>query len=464
VNKQLQQSVTTQLANKRIVILGIGITGLSCARFLHRHQISFAVNDSRAMAISPGDFKHQFADNTLVFGHWDQALIAQADILIVSPGIDISAPAISAAISKNCDVIGDIELFCRLSATPILAVTGSNGKSTVVSMLNYVGNALGYRVQLGGNIGLPVLDQIDQETADFIVLELSSFQLETVKSMRALAATVLNVSDDHLDRHKTIENYGAIKQSIYQHCTYALYNRNDNATKPHTCYASSQQLSFGSELAQAGNFGLAELDGGSHLMLGDKALCSLAQLPLQGIHNALNYLAVLALGKCAGWDLTAMLASLMTFKGLAHRCEVIETNDGIRWVNDSKATNVGATLAAIEGLSPTLHGNKLILIAGGDGKGADFSPLTLALTQHVDYLITLGKDGRAIAALRLPSQTDSTIHVDSLSAAVSHARTQAKAGDMVLLSPACASLDMFSNYVERGVVFIKSVLMPKERI
>ena len=464
MNKQLQQSVTTQLANKRIVILGIGITGLSCARFLHRHQISFAVNDSRAMAISPGDFKHQFADNTLVFGHWDQALIAQADILIVSPGIDISAPAISAAISKNCDVIGDIELFCRLSATPILAVTGSNGKSTVVSMLNYVGNALGYRVQLGGNIGLPVLDQIDQETADFIVLELSSFQLETVKSMRALAATVLNVSDDHLDRHKTIENYGAIKQSIYQHCTYALYNRNDNATKPHTCYASSQQLSFGSELAQAGNFGLAELDGGSHLMLGDKALCSLAQLPLQGIHNALNYLAVLALGKCAGWDLTAMLASLMTFKGLAHRCEVIETNDGIRWVNDSKATNVGATLAAIEGLSPTLHGNKLILIAGGDGKGADFSPLTLALTQHVDYLITLGKDGRAIAALRLPSQTDSTIHVDSLSAAVSHARTQAKAGDMVLLSPACASLDMFSNYVERGVVFIKSVLMHKERI
>ena len=313
-------------------------------------------------------------------------------------------------------------------------------------MLNYVGNALGYRVQLGGNIGLPVLDQIDQETADFIVLELSSFQLETVKSMRALAATVLNVSDDHLDRHKTIENYGAIKQSIYQHCTYALYNRNDNATKPHTCYASSQQLSFGSELAQAGNFGLAELDGGSHLMLGDKALCSLAQLPLQGIHNALNYLAVLALGKCAGWDLTAMLASLMTFKGLAHRCEVIET------------------IAAIEGLSPTLHGNKLILIAGGDGKGADFSPLTLALTQHVDYLITLGKDGRAIAALRLPSQTDSTIHVDSLSAAVSHARTQAKAGDMVLLSPACASLDMFSNYVERGVVFIKSVLMHKERI
>ena len=463
MNKQLQQSVTTQLANKRIVILGIGITGLSCARFLHRHQISFAVNDSRAMPISPGDFKQQFADNTLVLGHWEQALIAQADILIVSPGINMAEPAIRNTMAKSCDVIGDIELFCRLSNTPILAVTGSNGKSTVVSMLNYLGNALGYRVQLGGNIGLPVLDQIDQEVADFIVLELSSFQLETIKSMKALAATVLNLSDDHLDRHKTLENYGAIKQSIYQHCTYALYNRDDKATLPKACYSDSQHLSFGSEPAQNGDFGLAEHQGISHLMLGEQPLCSLAELPLQGLHNALNYLAVLALGKCAGWDLKAMLASLMTFKGLAHRCEVIETNDGIRWINDSKATNVGATLAAIEGLAPTLPTNKLILIAGGDGKGADFSPLSQALSQQVDYLITLGKDGRAIAALRLPSQADKTSHVDSLAAAVTLAKTQAKAGDMVLLSPACASLDMFANYVERGVVFITSVLTHQEQ-
>ena len=459
--KQLQQSVTTQLANKRIVILGIGITGLSCARFLHRYNIAFSVNDSRAMPISPGDFKHQFGSNTLVLGQWDHALIAQADILIVSPGINIAELEISTAIAKNCDVIGDIELFCRLSDTPILAVTGSNGKSTVVSMLNYVGNAIGYQVQLGGNIGLPVLDQIDKEDADFIVLELSSFQLETVKSMKALAATVLNLSDDHLDRHKTLENYGAIKQRIYQHCTYAIYNRNDKATKPNALDSQSQSLSFGSEQAQLGDFGLASIDDECHLMHGNQALCALAQLPLQGIHNALNYLAVLALGKAAGWDLNAMLTSLMAFKGLAHRCEVIESNDGIRWINDSKATNVGATLAAIEGLSPTLKGNKLILIAGGDGKGADFSPLTQALTQQVEQLITLGKDGRAIAALRLESQAAQTLHVDSLSAAVELARKSANPGDMVLLSPACASLDMFANYVERGVVFIKSVLMQK---
>ncbi|AZQ86396.1 UDP-N-acetylmuramoyl-L-alanine--D-glutamate ligase [Colwellia sp. Arc7-635] len=458
----MHQSVTTQLANKRIVILGIGITGLSCARFLHRHNITFAVNDSRPMPISPGDFKHQFASNTLVLGAWDQALIAQAEVLIVSPGIDISTHEISSAITKDCDVIGDIELFCRLSDTPIIAVTGSNGKSTVVSMLNYVGNALGYQVQLGGNIGLPVLDQIDKAAADFIVLELSSFQLETIKSMKALAATVLNLSDDHLDRHKTLENYGAIKQSIYHNCVHAIYNRDDSATTPNSNYMNNQGLSFGSDQPKAGDFGLAESANEKHLMLGQQALCSLAELPLQGIHNALNYLSVLALGTSAGWDLKAMIASLMTFQGLAHRCEVIETSDGIKWINDSKATNVGATLAAIEGLSPTLQGNKLILIAGGDGKGADFSPLTQALTEQVEHLITLGKDGQAIGSLRLTSQAENTSHVDSLAAAVALARTKAKPGDMVLLSPACASLDMFANYVERGVVFIKSVLLHKD--
>jgi len=464
VNKQLHQSVTAQLANKRIVILGIGITGLSCARFLHHHELAFAVNDSRDMPISPGDFKHQFAENTLVLGRWDQALIAQAEVLIVSPGIDINEPSINKAIDKNCDVIGDIELFCRLSDTPIIAVTGSNGKSTVVSMLNYVGNALGYCVQLGGNIGLPVLDQIEQPNVDFIVLELSSFQLETVKSMKALAATVLNVSDDHLDRHNTIENYSAIKQKIYHNATYALFNRNDNLTQPNSDITQASQLSFGHDSAQENNFGLANIDNVSHLMQGSTALCTVAELPLQGIHNAVNYLAVLALGKCAGWNIPAMLTSLMTFKGLAHRCEVIDTTDGIRWVNDSKATNVGATLAAIEGLSPSLQNHHLILIAGGDGKGADFTPLTQALTQHVDYLITLGKDGRAIASLRLPNQGEQTVHVDSLSAAVALAKKHAVKGDMVLLSPACASLDMFANYVERGLVFIKSVLMTKEAV
>ena len=460
MNKQLQQSVTTQFNNKKVVILGIGITGLSCARFLHRHQVEFSVNDSRAMPISPGDFKHQFGDNRLVLGKWDQALIAQADVLIVSPGIDMTDPSIKAAVPSQCDIIGDIELFCRLTTTPIIAVTGSNGKSTVVSMLFHVGNELGYKVQLGGNIGLPVLDQIE-EHADFIVLELSSFQLETVNSMQALSATVLNISDDHLDRHKTISNYAAIKQGIYSHCQTAVYNRDDVATKPNNVYSDCKQLSFGRD-QMAEQFGIATIEGTSQLMFGDSALAPLNSMPLQGIHNALNYLSVLALGKAAGWNVEAMLSSLLTFKGLAHRCEVIESQDDICWVNDSKATNVGATIAAIDGLAPTLGDHNLILIAGGDGKGADFTPLTKALTEQVEHLITLGKDGREIGSLRLHHQQSKTQHVDSLAEAVNLAKMHAKPGDMVLLSPACASLDMFANYVERGVVFIKSVLLTKE--
>ncbi len=460
MNKQLQQSVTTQFNNKKVVILGIGITGLSCARFLHRHHVEFSVNDSRAMPISPGDFKHQFGDNRLVLGKWDQALIAQADVLIVSPGIDMADPSIKAAVSKHCDIIGDIELFCRLTTTPIIAVTGSNGKSTVVSMLFHVGNELGYKVQLGGNIGLPVLDQIE-EYADFIVLELSSFQLETVNSMQALSATVLNISDDHLDRHKTISNYAAIKQGIYSQCQTAVYNRDDVATKPNNVYSDCKQLSFGRGQA-AEQFGIATVEGTSQLMFGDSVLAPLNSMPLQGIHNALNYLSVLALGKAAGWNVEAMLSSLLTFKGLAHRCEVIESQDDICWVNDSKATNVGATIAAIDGLAPTLGDHNLILIAGGDGKGADFTPLTKALTEQVEYLITLGKDGREIGNLRVDNQQSKTQHVDSLAEAVKLAKMYAKPGDMVLLSPACASLDMFANYVERGVVFIKSVLLTKE--
>lgn len=463
VKAQLHKSVTTQLSDKKVVILGIGITGLSCARFLSRHALPFSVNDSRDTPISPGEFKHQFADNHLVLGHWDLELIKRADMLIVSPGIDLDRSEIKDVISANCDVVGDIELFCRFSNTPIIAVTGSNGKSTVVSMLSHVGNSSGVKVLLGGNIGLPVLDQIENK-ADFIVLELSSFQLETITSMQALASTVLNVSDDHLDRHKTMQNYGEIKGRIYNGATTVISNREDSVTTPSIANKASQHLSFGITKPTENEFGLDNIKGDVTLMLGEKALISLSELPLQGIHNAVNYLAVLALGTGANWPMPEMLRGLKTFKGLAHRCEIIETQDQICWVNDSKATNVGATLAAIEGLSPTLSSDKkLILIAGGEGKGADFSPLKTALNLQVDGLITLGKDGREIAALRDIKFSEKTTHVNTLSAAVALAREWAVEGDMVLLSPACASIDMFANYVERGVVFIKSVLMIKEQ-
>lgn len=450
----MQGFTIEQLANKSVVVLGAGLTGLSCVRFLNAHSIACSVNDSREQPVDINEFQTEFPKAKLVCGKWDQELIKQAEVLLVSPGIDLNTLEIAEAISPHCDVMGDVELFSRLNKTPIIAVTGSNGKSTVVSLLQYLGEALGYKVALGGNIGVPVLEQLDAEL-DFIVLELSSFQLETIESMQALATCVLNVSDDHLDRHHTLDNYAQIKQKIYQQSQAIIYNRDDVLTYPSSAAkeACQQVLSFGENAPEADEFGLATHQDMLYLMQGEQTLIAVNELPLAGIHNALNCLAVLALGKQAGWDIKAMLDALAGFKGLAHRCENVSQANGIAWVNDSKATNVGATLAAINGLASTLNSRqKLILIAGGEGKGADFSPLFTAMKQDVAELITLGKDGAQIAALY-----EGAYAVESLEQAVSLANDLAKAGDLVLLSPACASLDMFPNYMARGKAFVAAI-------
>ena len=453
---ELQKRITAQLKNKRIVVLGAGLTGLSCVQFLHEQNIPCAVNDSRENAIDLVEFKQLYSDVHLITGHWDKALIASAELLIVSPGIDTSVAEIANNISNHCSVIGDVELYCQLKELPILAVTGSNGKSTVVSLLDHLANKLGYKTQLGGNIGTPVLESITQEN-DYLILELSSFQLETLTSMKAVAATVLNISDDHLDRHKTIENYSAIKQRIYEQCLNAVVNRDDAATivntKTNTKDNLTSTISFGSDTPEIGHFGLKEIAGQQHLMFGEQRLVALNKLPLAGLHNALNYLAALSLGYCAGWSVADMVAHLASFVGLPHRCQRIASDDGLSWINDSKATNVGATLAAINGLSGTLsNNNKLMLIAGGEGKGADFTPLKTALVQHVNHLYTLGKDGDKIASLM-----ENTTSISSIKEAVIQAKLNAKTGDIILLSPACASFDMFKNYQERGQVFIDAV-------
>ncbi|MEO9495342.1 MAG: UDP-N-acetylmuramoyl-L-alanine--D-glutamate ligase, partial [Vibrio splendidus] len=306
---------------------------------------------------------------------------------------------------------------------------------------------------------VPVLDLLtdSQQAIDCLVLELSSFQLETLRSMQAMAGTILNVSDDHLDRHKTLANYTAIKQEIYPQCSVAVVNRDDIATQLSNNKVQ-KQLSFGSDKPEVGHFGIETFDGSRYLMFGEDKLIAVDQLPLAGMHNALNYLAALALGLHAGWSLSLMVEALSGFKGLEHRCERIETQDGIQWINDSKATNVGATLAAIKGLSAVVgENNQLILIAGGDGKGADFSPLKDMLAEHIDLLYTLGKDGDKIAQL-----AENSIKVKTIEEAVQLASVEAKAGDMVLLSPACASLDMFKNFVERGQVFVRAVQSVQE--
>lgn len=443
------------LQKKDIVILGAGLTGLSCARFLHNHGIKFSMNDSRPNAISLAKFNEMFDGNYLALGHWDKSLINGADILIVSPGIDLSAPEIALSLNEEGEVYGDVELFCRVTDIPTIAVTGSNGKSTVVTLLAYLGNALGYKTQLGGNIGVPVLDTVD-EKPDFLVLELSSFQLETMTNMKALSASVLNVSDDHLDRHITIENYQAIKQDIYRQTDIAVINRDDERTHLPDILSHKITYSFGSDKPVANDetcFGLAQYNDKQYLMSGNKPLISVDDLPLAGIHNALNCLAALALGKAAGWSVTKMVAALPGFVGLAHRCQPVASTDGILWINDSKATNIGATLAAINGFSANKKTtSRLFLIAGGDGKGADFSELKPAIEQEITQLVTLGKDGPELAKLQKNS-----IQVKSLKEAVIAIHQQAKAGDIVLLSPACASIDMFKNYIARGLAFEQAV-------
>jgi len=443
-----------QLTDKNIVILGAGLTGLSCVRYLKENGLNCSVNDSRDNAIAVEDFEQEFPNTPLSLGNWHADLIAAADILLVSPGIDTSIAAIADVLNENCIVAGDIELYCQNHTTPILAVTGSNGKSTVVSLLAFIGQKLGKKVELGGNIGVPVLEQ-SQKSLDCLVLELSSFQLETLRSMHAIAATVLNVSDDHLDRHKTLENYALIKQGIYQGCQTAVINRDDMNT--HIVPAGISTTSFGGGIAKAGHFGVDVIAGQSQLMFGAMPLIAVSKLPIAGLHNAMNCLAVLALGHSAGWPLTDMLKHLVKFNGLAHRCQLISTYKDVQWINDSKATNVGATLAAIEGLAAIMSpDNNLYVIAGGEGKGADFSLLQYVIAKHVAQVYTLGKDGDEIGLIANNAHKPS-IKVTSIEQAVCALGIIVQPGDVVLLSPACASIDMFKNFAQRGDVFVAAV-------
>ena len=448
--------VIAQLKNKRILVLGAGLTGMSCVRFLNKHGLEFDLNDSRSTLSNLHEIKTLLPQPNIVLGYWDYTLITSADVIFASPGIDLNAEALTSVIPNNCIVMGDVELFCQITDKPILAITGSNGKSTLVTLLAHLGQRLGINSVLGGNIGTPVLEQLNDEI-DCYVLELSSFQLETLTSMKAVASTVLNVSDDHLDRHKTIENYSKIKQKVYQQSQYAVINRDDVLSHSSVNDKNNNIISFGSDEPKSGEFGLTFEEQECFLMFGNEKLISMNNLPLAGVHNALNYLAALALGYCNQWSIHEMVEHLTSFSGLAHRCQRIPTNDSIVWINDSKATNIGATIAAIHGLSPSLVDNKLILLAGGDGKGADFSPLKALFEQFVSCVITIGKDGDSIAKL-----SDNSQQCKDLLSAVKYAKKIADAGDIVLLSPACASIDMFKNFNERGEVFTDAVLALQE--
>jgi len=433
------------------VVVGLGKTGLSLVRFLARQGLPVAAVDTREQPPELAVLQAEFPQVELHCGSLATPLLMQAETLYVSPGLALAKPEIQAALAQGVKLSGDVDLFLQHAKSPVIAITGSNAKSTVTTLVGEMAQAAGVRVAVGGNIGTPILDVLSDEI-ELYVLELSSFQLETISHLRADVAVCLNISADHLDRYRDLAHYTDVKLQVYEHAKNAVINRDDAAAQPQTI--TGAQMSFGLDAPAAGQFGLLSPSNVLYLAQGETRLLPVSALKIRGTHNYSNALAALAIGQAAGLPMKAMLQALQVFPGLAHRCQWVAQQRGVQWYNDSKATNVGATLAAIEGLAQPEH--KLVLIAGGDGKGADFSELVDAVNQHCRAVILLGQDAQLIAqALR-----DSGVaieHVSSIEQAVARAAAVAQSGDSVLLAPACASWDMFKNFEQRGDLFVQAV-------
>ncbi|ACV26107.1 UDP-N-acetylmuramoyl-L-alanine--D-glutamate ligase [Kangiella koreensis] len=432
------------IAYKNRLILGLGQTGLAVARYLSALRQPFNVMDTRDIA--PGHEElEKLAPGSLL--KWNGQQFTEYDELVVSPGIAIARDDIQAAQESGVSVIGDIELFAQANTLPVIAITGSNGKSTVTDLVGELINASGKKALVGGNIGVPALDLLKLE-GDYVALELSSFQLESTRSLEPVAATVLNVSEDHLDRYKNYQEYIDAKRSIYAKARTCLVNADDENTWIKSAESGQNILRFGlsnnsDKIDWAVDFETCTI------MHDGNEILKLDELTLQGIHNALNVAVALALVDIAEIELTqAVLDAAKSYQGLPHRSQLVAIKDGITFINDSKATNVGATVAAIHSFEPQF-GKNIILIAGGDAKGADLSSLQEIIKETVKAVVCFGKDAPAIAKLA-PAKTQL---VSNLEEAVRIAYEQAQKGDLVLLSPACASLDMFANYMQRGEQF-----------
>ncbi len=442
---------STEQARLETLVVGLGQTGLACARFLAKQGEHFAVADSREIPPGIEELKSQFPDIECYCGEFDETLLLSAECLLLSPGVAPQHPAIEAAIAAGIEVLGDIELFARHADAPVVAITGSNGKSTVTTLVGEMAKAAGKAVRVGGNIGTPALDLLEPQAPDLYVLELSSFQLEVTKSLNAAAAVVLNISEDHLDRHGSVAHYAAIKQSVYNGDGAVILNR-DDAQVMAMAQPNRNSVSFGLDAAPGANdFGLLIQGGATYLCKGSEALLNVAEMKMPGRHNWSNALAALALGESAGLEMSAMLQVLRDFPGLPHRCQWIAEQSGVNYYEDSKGTNVGATLAALQGLP----GEKVVLIAGGQAKGQDFSPLRHTVEQRARAVVLIGEDAKLIEKSLLRAAP--LVMASDMNDAVIKARKLAKPGDAVLLSPACASFDMFRNYIERGEAFAAAV-------
>jgi UDP-N-acetylmuramoylalanine--D-glutamate ligase len=442
-------------SDRLTVVIGLGKTGLSCARHLQRLGRRFAVVDTRAQPPGLDQLRAFAPDVELHCGELDGDFLARADELVLSPGVAQSHPAIQQAVAAGVRLTGDIDLFCRAISAPVIAITGSNAKSTVTTLVGEMAAAAGIDVGVGGNLGTPVLDMLAGGEQALYVLELSSFQLETTSDLRAEVATVLNISPDHLDRYASVQEYYQAKHRIFRGARKVVENKDDPLTHPLLPKGVDTWL-YHLGAPDLKRFGLLQDETGQDwLALGRERLLAVSELRIRGTHNVSNALAALAIGQAAGLPMAAMLQALRGFGGLEHRCEWVADVAGVAYVNDSKGTNVGATVAALNGLGPTLAaGAGIVLIAGGDGKGAEFGELDEPLNRYARALVLIGRDAARIDAA---ISTVARAYATSMADAVQQAAALAKAGDIVLLSPACASFDMFSGYPERGRVFVDAV-------
>ena len=445
-----------QLSGRKTLVLGLGDTGLSAARWLAARGARVEVADSREAPPNAQALREALPGVALHCGPFRDEVLQATELLVASPGVPLAEPAVARALQKGIEVVGDVELFARAikaSQAKIIAITGSNGKSTVTAMCGAMSEAAGRRTGVAGNIGLPVLDALmdieagRMDEPEVWALELSSFQLETTMSLDADAATVLNVSEDHLDRYPGMEAYAAAKARIFTGRGVQVLNR-DDARVMAMAIPGRRQVSFGLDTARGDDdYGLC----GDRLCRGNEALMSVSELPVAGLHNAANALAALALTTAVGLPKAALLQGLRQFKGLPHRVEFVDEIEGIRFYDDSKGTNVGATEAALRGMD-----RKVVVILGGDGKGQDFSPLKKAVAANARAVVLIGRDAplieKAIAGCGVPMEK-----ATSMEAAVQMGFDLAHQGDAVLLSPACASWDMFRNYAHRAEVFIAAV-------
>ena len=435
--------------NWHTLIVGLGKTGLSVARHLSAQGVAFAVMDTRSTPPSSDTLAEEFPDAPQFFGGFNAEIMCAAKRLVVSPGIPLATPAIEKARSLGIEVVGDVELFARVAKAPIIGVTGSNGKTTVVTLLDQMAKRAGVNVATGGNIGMPALDLLKQADAELYILELSSFQLETTFSLNCKAACILNITEDHLDRYSgRMDLYTEAKAKIYDHCEYKVVNRDDERVV--ALAGKDNIISFGAAAPKAGEYGLTSVKDKVWLFKGKQPLLCTDELKVAGRHNEVNALAALAMAEIVGIPLSPCLEVLRAFTGLEHRTQWVAEYNGINWFNDSKGTNVGATVAAITGLS-----GKTVLLAGGQGKGADFTPLADVVHQYARAVVLFGEDAETIA-LSLKGDIP-IVFARNMVDAVTQARDLAQIGDNVLLSPACASFDMFNNYEHRGQVFIETV-------